>query len=277
MPQAPLVCLRVCSFTNRPFVFSEIASFLGDANFPHSIQGKHQGEKILLYQDLFKTYSRLGLSVPSDRPMAIDSLQRRILAALNVKGGFGILDEQLRRGLLRRTLLWCRDRGLPSLDRIPFPPDRVTAVPPTWSWMVCSGAIDYINPPFGEMLWDTKGGLHSPWSQGALATSGYTDTNGVSRMTLNATAWEYSAEDGEGEIILDYPGKSSVSTGTRCIVLGRENGMARSTVKKHYVLIVAAGGDKDMDGETVYERIGAGWLLGKCISDTEPGLLVTVA
>lgn len=204
---------------------SEIASFLGDANFPRSIQEKYQGEKILMFQDLFRTYSRLGLSKPSDRPVAIDSLQRRILAALNVKGDFGILDEQLERGLLRRTLLWCRDRRSPSLDRIAFSPDSVTSVPPTWSWMVCSGPIDYINPPFGEMIWDPKGDLQSPWSQGALATSGYTDANGVSRMALDATAWKYSAEDGEGDIIIDYPGKS-VSTDTWCIVLGREHGRA---------------------------------------------------
>lgn len=257
-------------------MFSEIASFLGDANFPRSIQGKQQGEMILLFQDLFKTYSGLGLSEQSDRPMAIDSLQRRILAALDVKGGFGILDEQLKRGLLRRTLLWCRDRGLPSLDRIQFPPDRVTAVPPTWSWMACSGAIDYISPPFGEVIWDPKGDLHSPWSQGDLATLEYTDTNGVSRVTLNATAWEYSAGVGEGEIILDCP-KKSLSSVTWCIVLGREHGRAEPLVKKHYVLVVAASGNKQPNGKTICERVGAGWLLGRCIRDSKPSFLVSVS
>lgn len=93
-------------------------------------------------------------------------------------------------------------------------------------------------------------------------------------MTLNATAWEYSA--GEGEIILDCPGKS-VSTGTWCIVLGREHGRAQPTVKKHYVLIVAASGDKNVDGKTIYERVGAGWLLGRCINDSGLGLLVSVS
>lgn len=224
----------------------------------------------MLYQNLFSTYSRLGLSVPSDRPVAIDSLQRRILAALNVKGGFGIFDGQHELGQLRRTLLWCRDRGSSTkFDRIAFPPDRVASVPPTWSWMAHSGVICYINVPFGEIVWDTRGDLHSPWSENVQGTPEYTGTHGVSRPTLRATAWEYSTQDEEGVIIPDYP-ETFESTATWCIVLGKEYGRASPSVKKHYVLIVAARDRKPTDKGAVFERVGAGWLLGRCINDSDP-------
>lgn len=232
--------------------------------------------------------------------MAIDSLQRRILAALSADGGFGVFDEGNQCGLLRRTLLWCRGRDGPELKRIEFDTNRVTAVPPSWSWMAWSGAIDYISPPFGEVKWDPNGDLHSPWSRGALATSAYTDTKSISTMVLNATAWKYSTEEGKGDIILDNACRGEPADGkptdaepaagetahgkpipskTLCIVLGKEHGRAKWSLKKHYVLIVKKRGQKAKDGREVCERIGAGWLRGECIGigGPEPGLLVSVS
>lgn len=102
-----------------------------------------QGEKIPRCQDLFKVYSRLGLTNSFDRPAAIDSLQSRILRALKAKGRFGIFDEGKSLGLLRRSLLWQRDDGsddgistnTEKLTPIIFPPDRAISAVPSWSWM----------------------------------------------------------------------------------------------------------------------------------------------
>uniref|UniRef100_A0A8H7N4G9 Heterokaryon incompatibility domain-containing protein n=1 Tax=Bionectria ochroleuca TaxID=29856 RepID=A0A8H7N4G9_BIOOC len=50
---------------------NETASFLGDPDFPQIIMSADKGERILLYQDLYTKYSRLGLSRPTDRAVAI--------------------------------------------------------------------------------------------------------------------------------------------------------------------------------------------------------------
>ncbi|TDZ35281.1 hypothetical protein C8035_v009779 [Colletotrichum spinosum] len=51
-----------------------------------------QAEKYLRYQDLYRTYSHLALSRDSDRTLAIDGLQKRVLEALDARGGYGIFD-----------------------------------------------------------------------------------------------------------------------------------------------------------------------------------------
>lgn len=244
------------------------ASFLGDANFPKSIQGVDQGGKILRYQDLFKKYSHLDLSEPADRPIAINSLQTRILTALGCKGDFGIFDEGFKggnsNGLLRRSLLWCRDEGTTNkMSPITFQSGRGTSVPPSWSWMAYTGHIEYISPPFGGMKWEQ---LKSPWSGEVIGI--YTERQGDS-VVLLAKAREYDTGKGKAVLIFDSPGGSDQYP-TRCVVLGRERGeRAAPKEKRHYVLIVKNKHGGDRHGEQLCERVGAGWMLGKCIAEEE--------
>jgi len=46
-----------------------------------------QGEKIIGLQNLFKTYSSLGFTKVSDRPVAVDGIQNRLLKAFDIQGG----------------------------------------------------------------------------------------------------------------------------------------------------------------------------------------------
>jgi len=63
-----------------------------------------KGAKILGYQDLYKMYSGLGLTLATDRPWAINGLQERIIAALGVQGGFGVFFEDNKDGRRRGNL-----------------------------------------------------------------------------------------------------------------------------------------------------------------------------
>ncbi|CAN9349867.1 unnamed protein product [Alternaria alternata] len=242
-----------------------LAAFLGDPDFPHIISNATQGEKILRYQELYRKFSRLGLSKPYDRPTAIDGLQQRLLRTMRVKGGFGMFDEGVNRGLLRRSLLWRRGTDTESLSRIHFPTENVVSKVPSWSWMAYTGGIDYLQPDFGSFEWEE---LQSPWSSNAPKNVSSTDFH-AANITLNATAREYdylkAMVQGEGELILDVPNSSFVPQ-TLCVVLGKAKGCTSPETQRHYVLIITATKHSDRNGDKVYERVGTGFLPGKCIS-----------
>ena len=80
----------------------------------------------MLYRDLYESYSKLELSYSTDRPVAIRGLEKRLLRALDTKGGYGVFDIYLRRGLL-----WQRDQA--SLERIDFSGKKEQELVPSWS------------------------------------------------------------------------------------------------------------------------------------------------
>jgi len=168
----------------------------------------NQGEKILRYQDLYKSYSRLDLTNDYDRPMAIDGLQDRLLGTLKTLGGFGVFDEGVKKkGLLRRSLLWHRaESETKTMKRIKFPAARhAISIVPSWSWMAYSGAIEYITPVFGSVDWED---LESPWyggvahppasSNGVLTVKGALQSTG----TRSATNYQVQTDGQRGKIAL---------------------------------------------------------------------------
>lgn len=220
-----------------------------------------KGEKIVRYQDLYKKYSRLGLSKSYDRPIAIDGIQNRLLEAFKTRGGFGVFDDGVSRGLLRRGLLWHRGFDEGKLSRIEFPSDRATEVP-SWSWMAYTGGIDYLELEFDGVDWED---LQSPWTgQGGLAARTM-DRGG--NIALGATVRDFDlgkASEGEGVLIFDTPG-SSEKLELQCVVLGRQKGDQVWSEKTHYLLVVTPT-TSNRHGTKIYKRVGAGYLPGRCIA-----------
>ena len=223
------------------------------------------GEKILRFQGLYRKFSRLGLSKAYDRPTAIDGLQQRLLRTMRVSGGFGIFDEGTKLGLLRRSLLWCRGVDTDSLSRIHFPTESVVATVPSWSWMAYTGGIDYLQPDFDNFEWEE---LQSPWSSKGPTNVSSTDFH-TANIALYATAREYDSLkaglQGEGDLIFDTP-NGSTAPQRYCVVLGKAKGSMSPATQQHYVLIIAATAQRDRNGDKVYERVGTGYLSGRCIS-----------
>jgi hypothetical protein len=243
---------------------SKLAAFLGDPEFPHILSNASQGERILRYQELYRKYSRLELSQQYDRPTAIEGLQQRLIRTMHVKGGFGVFDEGVTRGLLRRSLLWRRGIDTPSLTRIHFPNASALSAVPSWSWMAYIGGIDYLQPGFGNYEWED---LQSPWSKKTPHNISSTDFS-IANTALIATAREYdlgAAVLNEGQLIFDTPNRSSMPR-TLCVVLGKAKGSPLPETQRHYLLIITAARHEGHAAEPVYERVGAGYLPGKCIS-----------
>lgn len=235
-------------------LYNESAQLLGDPNFPQILDSAPQGDKIIRYQQLYQIYSRLGLSMAYDRPTAIGGLQQRLLRTLNVQGGFGVFDEGKNRGLLRRSLLWHRGEKVPSLTRIVFPADR--AAVPSWSWMAYTGGIDYLNLDFGGMQWED---LESPWSRRE-------DGEGDNALIADAREYDrHKAAQGEDLLIFDTPAGSDRYK-PMCVVLGIRRGSMPRDDRRHCILLVVPMPNPKGDGTEVFERVGVGYLPGKCIT-----------
>lgn len=252
---------------------NQLASFLGDPKFPTVAMQSSYGGRIRLYQDLYAQYSRLGFSHYKDRPVAIAGLERRLITSLQVRGGFGVLDDTSP-GLLRRSLLWHRAQGLGSLDLIPFNEsnDLASHAPPSWSWMAYKGAINYLNLPFDQVEWETTD-IISPWATTDLGTWSYSYDRTAKPQGLEVIARDFDGRTAEtaedATIVLDTPTKTQLPTAAlKCVVLGRLKRQANEDRddKIHYVLLVKKSKrTDDAQGPNVYLRAGVGSMPGRMI------------
>jgi hypothetical protein len=217
-----------------------------------------QGEKIIRFQNLYKTYSSLSLTNPFDRPIAVDGLENRLLKAFRARGGFGVFDGEF--GLLRRSLLWYRPVDK-VLTRINYPSSGTALVPPSWSWMAYIGEIDYLALEFGKVDWKE---LRSPWSLGRSGDVSAKKANTTLCGEVRAIKLDITDEKNKQ---LYFDSFEVVDTSVvQCVVLGVEQGIQPLSSKIHYFILVAPMISLESDGSKVYERIGAGYLPGRYIS-----------
>lgn len=215
-----------------------------------------KGAKILGYQDLYKMYSGLGLTLDTDRPWAINGLQERIIAALGVQGGFGVFFEDnidgRRRGLLRRSLLWRRADKEDTLTPIKFCPSPSGTKVPSWSWMAYTGSIEYIPADFGGTEWEF---VQTQWDS---------EPNKADDGVLVGEARDYRDVGHDSMLVFD-PSSGSERTVTKCVVLGKQKGNMSDEEKIHYVLLVEP--DTSSSQMRRYKRVGAGTLLGRLLGE----------
>ncbi|KAK3343407.1 hypothetical protein B0T25DRAFT_572422 [Lasiosphaeria hispida] len=205
----------------------------------------------------------------SDRAIAIDGIQSRLLKAFDAQGGYGIADEgEKNNGLLRRMLLWYRPSYNPSLMRISFSPDHPGA--PSWSWMAYMGEIDFLPLGFGQMEWTE---IQSPWSIRP------TDRNQSTADGRRKALWgqvryisNMAKAAKEGTLYYDTPSEEPVGgyAGVRCVVVGIQRDAKERADRRHYVILVRFENmefRKSLDLGTICERVGAGYLPGRFISE----------
>jgi len=259
---------------------SQRASFLGDSDFPRSVDSFVKGMKIELYQGLYERFSNLQITFPGDRPVAIKGLETRLMNTFNTAGGFGVFEIYL-----HRCLLWQRSGG--PLKRIAvFHGPTV----PSWSWMAYIGGICYLEIPYGTVAWESD--VVSPFVTGTggdrRKPGGGYDAEGKV-PGIRAVAWDLASdiavltagdEQGVGRVILDEP--DSEETGMRhldgvlkCVVVGRSKRQLKDEEQAHYVLIIAAATTPDSSAK-VWERIGVGVLTKANIALEDLGTKVLI-
>ncbi|PSN73725.1 HET-domain-containing protein [Corynespora cassiicola Philippines] len=231
------------------------AAFLGDANFPHSVESYVKGMKIELFQDLYSRYSNLALSFKADRPIAIRGLEKRLIRTLNTIGGYGVFNIYM-----HRCLLWKRSGA--SLTRIP--PVREMhgrmrgEIAPSWSWMAYDGGIEYMDIPYGRVAWSED--IISPFHGKGLEDTGVMNSEELP-TEVEAPIWHFT-DAHSAEIVFDESDRV-IENSLQCVIVGTQLGMS-------YVLIVT------LSNKGFYERAGVGILKSTQIPPNQPRRTVRI-
>ncbi|OCK77152.1 HET-domain-containing protein [Lepidopterella palustris CBS 459.81] len=246
------------------------ASFLGDPNFPNAALEWNKSMRIRLYETIYKRYSKLALTRPSDRPAAIQGLESRLARTFHTNGKWGIFER-----FLYRSLLWRHVDGV-YMQPIHDDPPGSTRKIPSWSWTAYIGEIDFIDAPLGETHWTEE--VDSPFDSDQSAAST------VTGRVLSATARRLMSRAGrflQSSLMFDCAhhqdmydnSKDSLQPeGLKCIVVGKRKGTSFPSRQDYYVILIIPG-----PGERrVYERVGVGIVDGRDVEMKEPGERVQI-
>lgn len=241
-------------------------ALLGDPQFPNVAMNQSKGGIITSFENFYKLYSRMALSVRTDRPVAISGLEKRLIKALGVHGGYGIFDSRQPEfsSYLRRSLLWQRDSSVESMRKIEFSMGKEV---PSWSWMSYEGPIDYLHVPFNRVDWE-KEGIQSPWHRKLSQESSWHTVDRAGNGKLIATAHGFS-DSTEDETVYDI-GTTPSEQELKCVVIGWARLGKDRSLKDHYVLLIG----KQMNHE--WKRVGVGILKGKSIAFEMGGTTVQI-
>ncbi|UPK90662.1 hypothetical protein LCI18_001597 [Fusarium solani-melongenae] len=233
------------------------AAFLGDSDFPNSIVEYYKGGRIVLSQNLFEMYSSLKFTNPSDRPIAISGLEKRLMSTFKTRGGYGVFQ-----AFFERSLLWQRPES-GSLARITYPADWNV---PSWSWMSFDGSITYVDAPFEEVDW-TKD-YESPFE--AKTGRQYWEANGSNPAPVLKSQWARkfsSSADPEtvlGRIKFDLDTYAHLELlALRCIIIGKSKPPGPEDSTLYYVLVIISSPSGKVGS---YIRVGVGIFLKSLIS-----------
>ncbi|KAF3065703.1 Serine/threonine-protein kinase ULK1 [Trichoderma lentiforme] len=228
---------------------------LSDSNFPVSSLKYHTEDRIRLIQHINQTYSKLHLTVATDRPKAILGLQSRLARAFESKACYGIYERYF-----ERTLLWeAEEPG--DLSLIPYKDSRSI---PSWSWMAYTGKIRYMKIPFERVRW--TGYPESPFRFSAQ------EAQCDNRLHAKANQLLLLRDETEllSRVKIDSKDYSFDQNSWKCIVVGKNKFADKKGEIVHYVLLVRS---VSSDPQT-YERVGAGALLADHISPVTESIVV---
>ena len=250
-------------FTNLPILViphtnpsnSSKASFLGDANFPESALAFYKDGRITFFRHIYEQYSRLGFTYFEDRPLAIASLEKRLLRTFESKGAFGVFESYLQRGLL-----WQRPKDFATtLTRIEF---KKGPSVPSWSWMAYRGPIQYVDIPFDGADW-SKDDVETPFNTGTDSWYKRTSTSDEDTRSTDlrcmARGLRMNEEDVIKRLVLDDPDGSRDISNFKGVVLGKERKFTTPGAALHWVLVIRPILPKR--SYLLYERVGVASLL----------------
>jgi hypothetical protein len=251
-------------------IFSSKAAILGDSKFPDAGLGFFKNDRIECFQMLYEMYSGLAFSKEQDRSVAIAGLEKRLVRTFGSKGGYGVFEAYLERGLL-----WQKPSG-GTLSRIAY--DEAIHVP-SWSWMAYVGPIEYLKFRFANTDWTDE--FQTPFKEGTMEWSkrywGANEAGGATDLLVRPRKMVLPdlAELFKRIQLDETVGELDVAA-LRCVVIGKQRLGADDLPlsQTHYVLVIRPTVPGfPADG---YMRVGVGRLLPEHISEEAPGGWVCV-
>lgn len=201
-------------------------NWLGDSSFPRTAERLDRQLSDSMFEDIFTQYSSLGLSHATDRPVAIAGLESRLAQFYRMRTAYGVFFEDAagqwrasRADYPRRCLLWKRASAT-ALRPIDFTAAGAATTVPSWSWMACSGAIQY----GARNGWHRHAGVELDGDLGLDAAESGRIVAPAARFTADLQLRRDEAlRHGDalaGWARLDYDGPVETES-LRCIVMGR--------------------------------------------------------
>jgi hypothetical protein len=142
---------------------------LGSSEFPKLALPNDPKAGPAIFQDMFTRYSRLGLTVDSDRPAAISGLEWRLMTYYHTTSFYGIV-----KSFFGESLLWQRSGDKWMEPLIDFKDEALLwsingKRVPSWSWMAYKGEIKYGNTCIDDLSWNTDFSFRYIHPQGFLS------------------------------------------------------------------------------------------------------------
>ncbi|KAL8299223.1 hypothetical protein RB593_009210 [Gaeumannomyces tritici] len=224
------------------------ASVFGDPQFPKLAMewADASNERHRVFQVVFKTYSQLELTRPTDRPIAIAGVQKRLAKEMDTLVASGIFTKS---EYLHRSLLWRRAGDLP-LQWI----HNMSPPVPTWSWMAYMGAIDYLETASAQIDWNSDISLSLKTD---TSSSSKTDTD-TAELTAPVIAFKAETPPSLRPLIMDNGRPADVQK-LKCVVVAKGWSLSSGHSgdnEVYYVLLVLP---MQTTGERPqYQRLGVG-------------------
>ncbi|KAK3380806.1 heterokaryon incompatibility protein-domain-containing protein [Podospora didyma] len=232
--------------------------FILDPNFPSRLNNSGFMRTVDFVRFLFKKYSISGLTVETDRDVAIYSLVKRMGDVLATEVRYGIF-----RCFLGSLLLW---RQTHENETQPISYQGRTV--PSWSWMAYSGGIDFLSDAKEDLTIPPRADLDFTEGGKALKVK-------VRRFGENCRMEQKGKEHAIIDGVEKRVGSVWFNVADRfefeyCVVVGmREDDKREDPEKTYYVLVI---GKKDGDGG--YKRLGVGMVEVQYVSsDCNDGTL----
>jgi hypothetical protein len=145
--------------------------------------------------------------------------------------------------------------------------------------MAYRGGIDYIDPPFDQADWE-RNEIIPPWTRGGnkLSTADTSPQDDEVAIIARVRDFKVAGRLPE-EVKITYDAeRTSASDGQtpQCVIVAKMKGGSSNSLRRYYVLLVAATQGTSGRGEKRYKRIGAGFMLGKYISLEGEGLAARI-
>jgi hypothetical protein len=197
-----------------------------DPQFPDRLLNAGSERTLEFIQGLSRDFSQLHLTNTTDKSVAFSGLESRITEALETKSIYGIPEK-----FIHQILLWQRPEG-EKLNRIKYDNDSV----PSWSWMACSGPIEFAISSESYMRCRTDLSFEGTEKHAlsAAEVASFVDCELKGENTTEVL--KKGREKIVGRIQYDRPDDIPEFNMQRCIVVGRINGAKE---KKYYVLVVS--------------------------------------
>jgi hypothetical protein len=203
---------------------------------------------------LFENYSKRGLTEPTDRRVAASGLEARIAGGLHCNNKYGIFEKHLHRNLLWQT-------SDEQTERIAYTNNQEV---PSWSWMACSGGIEFVEVQMGLVSWVKALVFDTGRDSAALITDVGKFLDCTMKSEVDRCIFlDIFTNKEAGWIRYDIKSGAEGSE-NHCVVVGRTENRRRTVnslvEQQFYVLVVVLTGK---DG--VYRRVGVGMVGTGCV------------